>query len=234
MQIRLFVDAPLALGATVPLTAEQVHYLRDVLRVQTGTELFVFDGKNGEFAAVLSSLSKRDGRMQICRLLRKQPEKRDVCLYFSPLKRDCTEWVVEKATELGVTQIVPVITQYTSTKRVNTDRLRLISIEACEQCRRLDVPEISEPVALKELLVAQNDTKPLLVHLDETGRGKKADEIFKGIDSAAFLVGPEGGFSETERALIAKTPHTTGMDLGERILRAETAAVSALALFVCR
>ena len=234
MQIRLFVDAPLALGATVPLTAEQVHYLRDVLRVQTGTELFVFDGKNGEFAAVLSSLSKRDGRMQICRLLRKQPEKRDVCLYFSPLKRDCTEWVVEKATELGVTQIVPVITQYTSTKRVNTDRLRLISIEACEQCRRLDVPEISEPVALKELLVAQNDTKPLLVHLDETGRGKKADEIFKGIDSAAFLVGPEGGFSETERALIAKTPHTTGLDLGERILRAETAAVSALALFVCR
>ena len=234
MQIRLFVDAPLALGATVPLTVEQIHYLRDVLRVQTGTELFVFDGKNGEFAAVLSSSSKRDGRMQICRLLRKQPEKRDVRLYFSPLKRDCTEWVVEKATELGATQIVPVITQYTSTKRVNTDRLRLISIEACEQCRRLDVPEISEPVALKELLVAQNDTKPLLVHLDETGRGKKADEIFKGIDAAAFLVGPEGGFSETERALIAETPHTTGMDLGERILRAETAAVSALALFVCR
>lgn len=234
MQIRLFINADLTVGATVSLTEQQVHYLRHVLRTELGTELFVFNGKNGEFAAVLSSLGKKDGQIQICRLLREQPEKRDVRLYFSPLKRDCTQWVVEKATELGVTQIVPVITEYTSVKHVNTERLRLISTEACEQCRRLDVPEILEPVALKELLSMQNDAKPLLIHLDETGQGKKADFVFNGLTAAAFLVGPEGGFSQSERDLIAKTPHTMGMDLGERILRAETAAVSALALFMCR
>lgn len=234
MQIRLFVNAPLRVGATVFLTEGQAHYLRSVLRAETGAELFVFNGKDGEFSAVLSALNKKDGQIQICRCLREQPEKKDVRLYFSPLKRDCTEWVVEKATELGVTQIVPVITEYTSVRHVNTDRLRLIATEACEQCRRLDVPEILEPVTLKEVLLAQDDTKPLLIHLDETGRGKRAAVVFDGIEAASFLVGPEGGFSQTERDLIAKTPHTAGMDLGERILRAETAAVSALALFMCR
>ena len=234
MQIRLFIKTPLSIGATVTLTSEQTHYLRDVLRVRTGAELFVFDGKSGEYAAVLSSLGKKDGQIQICRLLREQPEKRDLRLYFSPLKRDCTEWVVEKATELGATQIVPVMTEYTSVKRVNADRLRLIAVEACEQCRRLDVPEIPEPVGLRELLEKQDETKPLLIHLDETGRGGKAGSVLDGLTAAAFLVGPEGGFSETERALITKTPNTAGMDLGERILRAETAAVAALSLFSCR
>ena len=234
MQIRLFIETPLTVGATVSLTAEQAHYLRNVLRAELGTELFVFDGKNGEFSAVLSTLGKKDGQIQICRHLKSQPEKRDLRLYFSPLKRDCTELVVEKATELGATQIVPVITEYTSVKRVNTDRLRLIAVEACEQCRRLDVPEISEPVGLGQLLERQNETKPLLIHLDETGRGQKADVLLKELKAAAFLVGPEGGFSENERALIAQTPHTAGMDLGERILRAETAAIAALSLFSCQ
>lgn len=234
MQIRLFISQPLAVGMTVSLPENQVHYLRNVLRARPGAELFVFDGKNGEFAAVLSSLNKKEAQIQICRLLRGLPEKRDVRLYFSPLKRDCTELVVEKATELGVTRIVPVITEYTSVKRVNLERLRAVAVEACEQCRRLDVPEISEPVDLVSLLAVQDETRPLLVHLDETGAGKKAAEIFSGLTDAAFLVGPEGGFSEKERALIRKTNHTAGMDMGERILRAETAAIAALALFMCR
>ena len=234
MQIRLFVKTPLSIGETVCLEPEQAHYLRNVLRAEAGTELFVFDGKNGEFAAVLSSLSKKDGHIQICRRLREQPEKRDVRLYFSLLKRDCTELVAEKATELGATVIAPVITEYTSVKKVNTERLRLIVKEACEQCRRLDVPEVEEPVALDDLLAQQDAAKPVLFHLDETGRGKKAGELFDGLTSAAFLVGPEGGFSDRERALIAGTPNTAGLDLGERILRAETAAVAALSLFMCR
>ena len=179
-------------------------------------------------------MNKKEAQIQICRVLRGQPEKRDVRLYFAPLKRDRTELVVEKATELGVTKIVPVITQYTSVKRVNVERLRAVATEACEQCRRLDMPEISEPVALAVLLNEQNADKPLLVHLDETGAGRKAEQVFDGLDKAAFLVGPEGGFSDSERALIARTPHTAGLDLGERILRAETAAVAALALFMCR
>ena len=234
MQIRLFVNQPLAVGATVCLPEDQRHYLRNVLRAQPGAELFVFNGREGEFSAVLSVLNKKEAQIQICRVLRGQPEKRDVRLYFALLKRDCTALVVEKATELGVTKIVPVITQYTSVQRVNVERLRAVAIEACEQCRRLDVPEISEPVALAALLNEQNADKPLLVHLDETGTGQKAEQVFKGVDRAAFLVGPEGGFSESERALIAATPHTVGLDLGERILRAETAAIAALALFMCR
>ncbi len=234
MQIRLFIDQPLNVGRTVALPENQIHYLRNVLRVQTGAELFVFNGRDGEFAAVLSSLGKRDAEIQICRQLRGQPERRDVRLYFSPLKRDCTELVVEKATELGATTIVPVITQYTAMKRVNTERLRAVALEACEQCRRLDVPEIGDPVTLPELLAAQDETKPLLIHLDETGRGNKAAELFAGLDGAAFLTGPEGGFSDAERSMIAQTPHTAGLDLGERILRAETASIAALALFMCR
>lgn len=234
MQIRLFVNRPLTVGATVCLPENQLHYLRNVLRAETGTELFVFNGRDGEFAAVLSVLNKKEAQIQICRVLRGQPEKRDVRLYFAPLKRDRTELVVEKATELGVTAIVPVLTQYTSVKRVNTDRLRAVAVEACEQCRRLDVPEISEPVELAALLNEQNAEKPLLVHLDETGAGQKAGRVFDGLEKAAFLVGPEGGFSETERALIRRTENTAGLDLGERILRAETAAVAALALFMCK
>ena len=234
MQIRLFVNQPLAVGATVCLAENQLHYLRNVLRAEPGTELFVFNGRDGEFAAVLSVLNKKEAQIQICRVLRGQPEKRDVRLYFAPLKRDRTELVVEKATELGVTKIVPVITQYTSVKRVNVERLRAVATEACEQCRRLDMPEISEPVALAVLLNEQNADKPLLVHLDETGTGRKAGQVFGGLDKVAFLVGPEGGFSDSERTLIARTPYTAGLDLGERILRAETAAVAALALFMCR
>lgn len=234
MQIRLFVDAPLNIGATVFLNENQIHYLRNVLRAKTGAELFVFNGRDGEFSAVLSALDKKSAQIQICRRLRGQPEKRDVRLYFSPLKRDCTELVVEKATELGATQIVPVITQYTAMPRVNADRLRAVALEACEQCRRLDVPEILAPVSLTELLAAQDETKPALIHLDETGRGKRAADLFAGLESAAFLTGPEGGFSDAERAMIAKTPNTAGLDLGERILRAETASIAALALFMCR
>ena len=234
MQIRLFINQPLAVGQTVSLSSEQQHYLRSVLRVKQGTELFVFDGQNGEFSAIVSVLEKKEAQIQVCRLLKGQPEKRDVRLYFSPLKRDCTEMVVEKATELGVTQIVPVITEYTSVKHVNTARLRLIAVEACEQCRRLDVPEITDPVLLKDILAKQNETMPLLVHLDETGRGKRSAEVFDNLEAVSFLVGPEGGFSEKERELIAKTPHTIGMDLGKRILRAETASIASLALFMCK
>lgn len=234
MQIRLFIDSPLSVGQTVALPENQVHYLKNVLRADVGAELFVFDGKNGEFAAVLSALGKKNGDIQICRALRAQPEPRDVRLYFSPLKRDCTELVAEKATELGATRLIPVITEYTAMKRVNVERLKATVVEACEQCRRLDVPAVDEPVALRDVLAGWNESCPKLFHLDETGRGRRAGEVFAGVESAAFLTGPEGGFSESERALIAKTPNAVGLDLGERILRAETASIAALALFMCR
>ena len=234
MQIRLFIDSPLSVGQTVALPENQVHYLKNVLRADVGAELYVFDGKNGEFAAVLSALGKKSGDIQICRVLRGQPEPRDVRLYFSPLKRDCTELVAEKATELGATRLVPVITDYTAMKRVNVERLKATVVEACEQCRRLDVPQVDEPALLRDVLSGWGESDPVLFHLDETGRGKRAGEVFAGVERAAFLTGPEGGFSEAERALIAKTPNTAGLDLGERILRAETASIAALALFMFR
>lgn len=234
MQIRLFIDSPLSVGQTVALPENQVHYLKNVLRADVGAELYVFDGKNGEFAAVLSALGKKNGDIQICRVLRGQPAARDVRLYFSPLKRDCTELVAEKATELGATRLVPVLTDYTAMKRVNVERLKATVIEACEQCRRLDVPQVDEPALLRDVLTGWSESDPVLFHLDETGRGKRAGEVFAGVERAAFLTGPEGGFSEAERALIAKTPNTVGLDLGERILRAETASIAALALFMCR
>lgn len=234
MQIRLYVPQSLSVGDIVPLSEGQAHYLRNVLRAEIGTELFIFNGKDGEFFASLAALDKKKASAEVLSRLREQPESDDIRLYFAPLKKDNTNLVVEKATELGATLICPVITEFTTTSRVNTERLQAVAIEAAEQCRRLDIPAISEPISLKQLLSEQNVTKPLLVHLDETGSGMLAVDIFAGQDRIAFLVGPEGGFSEVERELIAQTGNTTGMDLGPRILRAETAAIAVLSLYSCR
>ena len=139
--------------------------------------------------------------------------------------------VVEKATELGATLICPVITEYTTASRVNTDRLKSIAIEACEQCRRLDVPEISDPVSLKELLNEQGEEKPVLIHLDESGAGMPPSKVIDPSRPAAFLVGPEGGFDEKELTALSAMPQAISMHLGRRILRAETASLAALACY---
>lgn len=234
MQIRLFTPEPLVPGREVPLSAEQVHYLRNVLRVAEGRDVFLFNGREGEFAGRIAQLDKKNGRASVEKLLRPQPPAEDVRLYFAPLKRDCTDLVVEKATELGATLICPVMTEFTVASRVNTDRLRAIAVEAAEQCRRLDIPEVAEPVSLKDMLAARSGESPLLLHLDESGEGRPAAEVLsEAKGGVAFLVGPEGGFSETERILIARAPRTAAVSLGPRILRAETAALAVLALRAC-
>lgn len=235
MQIRLYVHSPLNAGSEIPLSESQVHYLRNVLRSEKGQDIFLFNGKDGEYSGTISVLEKKKGYVTAEALLRPQPDADDVRLYFAPLKRDNTDLVVEKATELGVTEICPVLTAYTVTSRVNIDRLQSIAIEASEQCRRLDIPKISAPVPLKTLLASRQPTDPILLHLDESGNGKPAREVISTVQGGVgFLIGPEGGFSEQERKLIEKMPHTTGIDLGPRILRAETAAIAALALYACQ
>lgn len=234
MQIRLFVQVPLNIGQTISLSDEQVHYLRNVLRCEPGIEVYLFNGQDGEYTGVLSALSKKEAIVQVCRQLKKQPEKQNIHLFFAPLKRDCSELVVQKATELGVTKITPVLTEYTSNKHINLDRFKSIVLESCEQCCRLDVPELGQMVDLKTLLLEYDETKPMLVHLDETGQGQKAEVVFKGKKEIAFLTGPEGGFSETERNLIKNAKNTIGLDLGPRILRAETASIAAISLFTCK
>lgn len=234
MQIRLFVSVPLNVGQTISLSDEQVHYLRNVLRCEAGIEVYLFNGKDGEYSGVLSALSKKEAIIQVCRQLKQQPEKQNVHLYFAPLKRDCSELVVQKATELGVTKIIPVVTEYTTNKHINLDRFKSIILESCEQCRRLDVPELEPMIELKTLLSKYDETMPTLVHLDETGQGQKAEVVFKNKKEIAFLTGPEGGFSDTERELIKNTKNTVGLDLGPRILRAETASIAAVSLFMCK
>lgn len=233
MQIRLYVTQPLSEGAEVFLSETQAHYLRSVLREKTGSEVFLFNGNDGEFSGKITVLDKKKAVAGNLTRTKLQPPRGDLRLYFAPLKRDCTDMVVEKATELGATLICPVITEYTTASRVNTDRLKSIAIEACEQCRRLDMPEISEPVSLKELLNEQGEEKPVLIHLDESGAGMPPSKVIDPSRSAAFLVGPEGGFSVAERRLISETKNTVSLDLGERILRAETAALAVLALYSC-
>lgn len=233
MQIRLFVPDALSAKTEVPLSEAQAHYLRSVLRVAEGEGVFLFNGRDGEFSGSVVFPAKKKAAVRVGRQTRFQPPSRDVRLYFAPLKRDCTDLVVEKATELGVSKIRPVLTEFTAVSRVNTERLQAIAVEAAEQCRRLDVPEILPPVALKTLLAQWGAEDPALLHLDETGNGKPASAVLERSCPAAFLVGPEGGFSAAERALIAKTPNAAGLDLGERILRAETAAIAVLALYSC-
>lgn len=233
MQIRLFVPDGLFPDAGIFLSEAQAHYLRSVLRASEGTEVFLFNGRDGEFSGRISLLDKKKAAVGHLKRTRPQPEKKDLRLYFAPLKRDCTDLIVEKATELGATLICPVMTEYTSVSRVNTERLRLIAAESAEQCRRLDVPEICEPLSLKAFLSSRKKGDPVLIHSDESGRGRAASSVIDGTRPAAFLVGPEGGFSDAERRLIAQTPDTVGLDLGERILRAETAALAVLALYSC-
>ncbi|MCQ2914588.1 MAG: 16S rRNA (uracil(1498)-N(3))-methyltransferase [Alphaproteobacteria bacterium] len=235
MQIRLFVEDKLDGVKTVQLKQEQVHYLKNVLRAEIGSEVYLFNGLDGEFLSKLSKLDKKEALLEIVKKTREQEVSRDIEICFAPVKREATELIVQKATELGATKIIPVITEFTSFTHVNIDRLKSIVLEACEQCRRIDVPELAEPISFKDFIKKQE--YGTLIHLDETGNGKKIDELYSKLEKSekiSILVGPQGGFSDKEREEISKLPNTIGMDLGKRILKAETAAIASLALFTCR
>jgi len=224
---RLFVRHPLSGGVAVDLDGAQANYLGNVLRLGVGAELLVFDGESGEWLARIVEAGKK--RMALTVELRtREPETiPDVRLAFAPVKRAQTDWLVEKATELGAARLQPVMTQRTVAERVKLERLQAIAIEAAEQCGRTRLPEIMEPVTLKQLLTTSDRR---LYFADETG-GEPAAHAFAA-GPATILIGPEGGFTEEERALVRAAPGSMPISLGPRILRAETAALAALAAYM--
>jgi len=225
--IRLYVPGPLAAGAELVLSEAQSHYLANVMRAGPGDSLRVFDGASGEWRARVTKVSRKAVALTLTAQTRPQAPEPDAWLCFALLKRAKTDMVVEKATELGVSVIQPVITARTNADHVNLDRLRAIAIEAAEQCERLAVPEIRPPLALPKL-IAQWPARPLFV-ADER---RTSALLGPAAEPSALLIGPEGGFTEAELEAIARTPQVSRVSLGARILRAETAAIAGLALLL--
>lgn len=229
---RLYVAAPLAAGEAVDLPPAQAHYLVHVLRLAPGDGVALFNGRDGEWRAEVAGLAKNRCRLELAAPLRPQVAEPDVWLAFAPLKKDRTDFLVEKATELGAARLLPVFTRHTAAGRVNLERLAAQATEAAEQCERLSVPEVAEPVTLEKLLASWPADRPLFVP-DETGGGEPLPHVLAarpGLAAWGFLVGPEGGFAATELDALARLPFAVRVGLGPRILRAETAALAALAL----
>lgn len=241
---RLFVATALERGATVAVSSEQAHYLLNVLRMKQGEEIRLFNGRDGEWKASLGAETKKGLLMTVEKPLRDQRREPDLWLCCAPIKKARFDYMVEKATELGVAEIRPILTARTQVREVNAQRCRSIAIEAAEQSERLDVPEIREPLSLeafanawRENLVSSDrrlivcaewgEAVPVRHALAELAKTHKASQELP--PAAAILTGPEGGFSAEELALLAKIPRSVFVRLGPRILRADTAALSALA-----
>lgn len=228
--LRLYVTEPLSAGTTIALGREQSHYLINVMRRAAGAPVDVFNGIDGEWRTTIDVADRKASVLDIQTQTRAQENAPDIWLLFAPLKKDRTDFVVEKATELGASKIVPVITARTQTNRVNRDRLAATAVEAAEQSRRLDVPDVDDAVQLDRLLDGWPEER-MLIFLDETGGGQALGSIFQSNAGAcALLIGPEGGFAPEEIERLRALPFCCGADLGPRILRAETAAVAALAI----
>jgi 16S rRNA (uracil1498-N3)-methyltransferase len=241
---RLHVEADLAAGAQIRLTTDQSHYVLHVMRLGLGGRVRLFNGADGEFDAELVSAGKNAVQLGVLSRTRAQAACPDLWLVFAPLKKDATDFLIEKATELGVAELHPVFTDRTVSREVRLDRLRRIAVEAAEQTERLDVPRVQEGAKLARAF-ADWDPKRLVFHADEsgddgarpwggeTGRARPMAEVVRaeGSARAAILIGPEGGFSPMERAWLKSLPFVRAVGLGPRILRAETAAVAALTVW---
>jgi len=225
---RLFVRHALSEGASVDLDSAQAHYLGNVLRLGSGAELLAFDGMSGEWLARIAVTGKKRMTLSVERRTREAESIPDVWLAFAPVKRAQTDWLIEKATELGAARLVPVMTQRTIAERVRLDRLESIAIEAAEQCGRTRVPQIAAPLPLRRF-VDEIDPSRHFYFADEAGGDPLATALREG--PAVILTGPEGGFTDEERAFI-RGSGATPISLGPRILRAETAALAALAAFM--
>lgn len=226
---RLFVDQALAEGAEVVLDAAQANYLVNVMRLKAGAAIRCFDDRTGEWAAELATPGKRDARLRIVAQLGPREPVPDLWLLAAPIKRQRIDWLAEKACELGVARLVPVLTRRTIVERLNPERLRAHMIEAAEQCGRTALPALAEPIKLGALL-ADWPAGRTLIFADETGGVPLAGAVRPG--PAAILIGPEGGFMAEEREAIRALPQAIGIGLGPRILRAETAALAAVSLWM--
>jgi len=228
---RIYVDEPLAWAREVTLGRGPVNHLINVLRCKAGDTILLFNGRGGEWRAVLAGTGKRV-KAVVGEQARVQPQPRDLHFLFAPLKHARLDYLVQKAVEMGASRLAPVITRHTQVARVNLERMRANVIEAAQQCGVLVIPEVAEPAAFARV-PDLTDAARTLVFCDEEAEVKDPVAALRQVRRGTpltVLIGPEGGFAEEERALLLKRPNTLRLSLGPRILRADTAAVAALAL----
>ena len=230
--VRMFVEAPLSVGASVVCTPEQVNYLLNVMRLAAGAEILAFNGRDGEWRARLADVGKRRCSLECIALVRPQQNGPDVHYIFAPLKHARLDYMVQKATELGVAHLQPVLTRRTVAARVNLERMQANAIEAAEQCGVLTIPEVAEPLNFERMVQAL-EAERALIFCDEDAPPRDPLAALKGVRAGAplaVLIGPEGGFDPAERTLLLEKSYATAISLGPRVMRADTAAVAALAL----
>jgi 16S rRNA (uracil1498-N3)-methyltransferase len=233
---RLYVEDPLRAGGSVELSAAHGHYLKNVLRLEEEDPVLLFNGREGEWRAAIETRGKAV-RLRVMESTRPQTPAPDLEYLFAPLKHARLDYMVQKAVEMGASRLVPVFTRFTQTRRVNLERMRANAIEAAEQCGILHLPEIAEPQAFERLVANWAPTR-LLVFCDEDADVADPVAALAPVRAGALLpalpvsvlIGPEGGFAEEERAALSELPNVVRLALGPRILRADTAAVAALAL----
>ncbi len=233
---RLFVDHPLAAGGRIGLDGPQINYLRNVLRLQPGEQVLAFNGRDGEWSTVLADGGRRALFLAVAEPRRAQTPALDLHYWFAPLKHARLDYMVQKAVEMGVSRLQPVLTQHGQITRLNLERMRANTIEAAQQCGILALPDIAPPLAL-DRVIAERDPARLLVFCDEDAELKDPITALAAARPAganppplAVLIGPEGGFAAPERAALLRLPNVFRLALGPRILRADTAAVAALAV----
>lgn len=230
-KIRLFTTAALQISTTVELSKDQAHYLVNVMRRKDGDAVLVFNGIDGEWLAHIVSSGKKHCVLALQEQTRLQILQPDIWLCFAPVKNSPINNIIQKATELGVNLMQPVITQHTVVTKVNTERFGAIAIEAAEQSERITVPQINESIALNKMLSNWDEQRKLIL-CDESGGGVPMVEALSSLkkgDKYAVLIGPEGGFSNSEFAILRNQPYIIPVSMGPRILRADTAAIVALA-----
>ncbi|MBL82080.1 MAG: 16S rRNA (uracil(1498)-N(3))-methyltransferase [Rhodospirillaceae bacterium] len=233
--IRLFVDCDLVKGATLSLDKERAHYLGHVMRRSAGDRLEIFNGRTNSFIGELTDINRKSASVQLVELCAEFKPSPDIWFLFSPVKRTRLDFMAQKATELGVRHIQPVNTDYCQVSKVNLDRLSANAVEAAEQTGRLDVPSIGHFIPLHQLLEEWPVDRHLIFCDEALSTNNQRDPLAqlrsKPVTKAGLLIGPEGGFSDTERDQIRKMPSVRPLSLGPRILRSDTAALAALSLF---
>ncbi len=231
---RLYLDADLAEGRAIELDRAQSNYLLNVMRLKDGAGVLVFNGRDGEWRAEIAQAGRKACTLTPCELKRAQDPLPDLVYCFAPLKHARLDYMVQKAAEMGAGALQPVMTRFTQSGRINLERARANVIEACEQCGVIAVPEIREPVMLDRLVADWTDAEPgrRLIFCDEGEESQNPLEALDGLERGplAVLIGPEGGFAEDERELLRRQDFVAPVPLGPRVLRADTAAVAALAI----
>ncbi|NVO26534.1 16S rRNA (uracil(1498)-N(3))-methyltransferase [Donghicola sp. C2-DW-16] len=229
-KIRLYVEQPLGQGQSIPLSREQAHYLFGVMRLMVGAHVLLFDGQNGEWLAEVTDAGKRGGELACIEQTKPLQMPPDLWLLFAPIKKARTDFIVEKAAEMGAARIIPVQTDFTNSERIRQDRLQAHAVEAAEQCGGTFVPVVEDLHKLDRLL-ADWPADRQLMFCDEArvGEALGLGDVERG--PWAILIGPEGGFSEAERNRLSNMAQARVVSLGPRILRADTAAVAALTLW---